>query len=452
MKLIKTRKISIGGLLLAAFSLRLILVLISNYHPDILNHVDWGNRFWQYGPKRFYEASVWSVSWPNQPSGSIYLFAAITKIYQWLFAALWQLNIRFSAFPSFIFPFLEAKLHIILLKIPFILADLGIGWLIYKMALKGKVGSKRANFAASLFLFNPALIYNSAIWGQTDSLINFLALLALWLIYKRNYFGGIFSFILSLYLKLSLIIWAPVFFLVIILRRDFKKAVFPALFSFLLIVIASLPFSGDRNPVSWIWYLYSNRVLARQGDMLSGNAFNLWTLLRGVDFSLKENILTFGVPAKAIGRVLASGSMIAIGFLFVLKDKKKQATRINNMLWAVTLISFSTFLFLTNMHERYLYPIFAPMAILVAMDKLKLKWYLALSLVSWLNLYNLWWYPNIPFLRRALQFRQFLLPRLLSLLIMVIFGVLFWQWKNSRGEKTAKIKNKDWQPVVQLRK
>ena len=420
-------------LFLLALILRLILIFISGYHPDVLNHIDWGKRFWQYGPTRFYEESVWGVSWPNQPPGTIYLFAAIAKLYQGLFSFLWWLNLRIPAFPSFIFPFLESRLHIVLLKLPFVLADLGIGWLIYWLVRDLTRDKRRALLGASLFLFNPALIYNSTIWGQTDSLINFLALLALWLIDKKRYFGGIFSFILSLYFKLSLIIWAPIFFLIIFLRGDFKRVVLPIILSFLLIIFASFPFSGDRNPASWLWYLYTNRVFARQGNMLSGNAFNLWTLIYGVDLSLKEGIAFLGFSAKLVGRAifLLLGLIICALYLKNSRENRNSPSIIHYSLFAILLISFAAFLFLTNMHERYLYPIFAPLAILVAIGRLKFRWYFLLSFIHWLNLYHLWWYPQVSWLRRILEGGRFFLARIFSLALIFIFGQLLVRYNRS---------------------
>ena len=85
-----------------AFLIRLFLIF-TRAHPDIGNHVDWGIKFWQYGPKNFYEQIFWGVSWPNQPVGSILLFAVMAKIYQFFFGVFWHLNLKIAIFPSFIF-------------------------------------------------------------------------------------------------------------------------------------------------------------------------------------------------------------------------------------------------------------------------------------------------------------------------------------------------------------
>lgn len=434
---IKNWHMSFGVLLVLAFVLRLVLIFLAGYHPDILNHVDWGNRFWLYGPRRFYESSIWGVSWPNQPPGSIYLFAVIAKIYHGLFAALWWLNLKVAVFPSFIFPFLEAKLHIILLKTPFIIADLGIGWLIYKVVHQLSANKSKALLGASLFLFNPALIYNSAIWGQTDSLINFLALLGLWWVYRRKYFWGILSFTLSLYFKLSLIIWLPAFFLLVPSWKFWRKILLSVVTAILIAALMSWPFVSHGNIFSWLWYLYTNRVLARQGSMLSGNAFNFWTLFYGIDLSLRENSRLYGMSAKMIGRVVGLAIITAVsGLSWIKAERKNKIFGMKDALWLVLLISFAAFLFLTNMHERYLYPVFAPLSILVAVGEVGLSWYIILALIHWLNLYNLWWYPHWQRLENILQMREFLLPRVLSLILILIFVRLCLFAYNKGNEKT----------------
>ena len=413
------KKNTLKKLLFFSFLLRLFLLLISSCHPDILNHLDWGERFWFYGAKNFYEGNFWGVSWPNQPIASIFLFALINKLYHLIFAALWWLNLNLSFFPSFIFPFLEQKLPIILFKLPFVLSDLGLGLLIYRISLHLTKQKTKALLAASLFLLNPVLIYNSSIWGQTDSLINFLTLFGLWQAYRGRYFKGLFAFALSLFFKLSLFIWSPILFLILLSQKKSKvKILFNIFLVFLVLLIFALPFVHHGNVLTWLWYLFTNRILARQGNMLSGNAFNLWTLIYGINLSLKENTTLFLFSAKTVGLTLSSLLLIPI---FAKTLKKIKSLDFTDYLFLCFFTSFTVFLFFTNMHERYLYPVFAPLAILTALKKSPLN----LSFVHLLNLYNLWYYPLFSPLKNLLEFQNFLLPRLLSALLLGIFAYTY---------------------------
>jgi len=303
--------------------------------------------------------------------------------------------------------------------------------LIYKIVLEMTKKKKAAILAAGLFLFNPALIYNSTIWGQTDSLVNFLALLGIYQFFKKKYFSGIFVFFLGFYFKISLIIWFPIAALIIWKNKNFKKIIIPLILNTLFFILISLPFVHHGNVFSWLWYLYTNRILSRQGNMLSGNAFNFWTLIYGIDFSLKESIAFFGVTARTFGRLLTAFFAL-IPTVFFVKKKRNDFT---DFLWLIILFSFASFLFLTNMHERYLYPIFAPLAILTAAGKINFKYYLILSLVHLLNLYNLWWYPKIGFLKAFLEFNNFLTARLFSLVLIFIFSSLLVSYNRANEKK-----------------
>lgn len=418
----KKFKISLTKLLVLALILRVILVFISSYHPDLPNHIDWGNRFLSYGSKNFYENSVWGVSWPNQPFGSMFLFASIAWLKNIIFNSLLFLNNTFPIFPSFIIPVLELKLHSWMVKLPFILADLGIGVLIYQMVKQ--FNPKKALLAASFFLFNPVLIYNSAIWGQTDPLINLLALSGLYLTFKKQYFWGIILFLSSFLFKLSLIIYLPIFDLLLIKQiKDWKKFVIPTLTFIIFIYFLAIPFAfGDKNPFEWIWYMYTNRVLSRQGSMLNGNAFNFWFILFGVDFS-KSEFTKFGpLTYQLWSRLIYILFLIPVCFKFL-----KSKLNIQNLLIALMLSGFGSFVFLTNMHERYLYPIFPILITLIFLpkSKFKIKSLVVLSIIHFINLYNLWFYPLIPVLKQLLITNNFLFCRFLSgILIIICFNFL----------------------------
>jgi len=419
----------ISNILIFSLIIRIILVIISGYHPDILNHIDWGIRFLSLGPEKFYENIFWGVSWPNQPFGSMLLFALCAIVKNSLFNSIEFINQSFSFFPSFIIPAIEQNLHIWLVKLPFILADLGIGYLIYKIVLKFKParpagGPKYAIVAASFFLFNPVLIYNSAIWGQTDSLINLLALSGFYLIFKKHYSPGVILFLSSFLFKLSLIIYLPIFGLLLLKRiKDWKKIIIPIIIFILLIFLLAIPFTfGDKTPFSWLWYMYTNRVLVRQGSMLNGNAFNLWGLIFSIDISKSEFGQLFSLSYQLISRILYIIFLIPVWLKFI-----RSKDTLTNLLLALMISAFGSFIFLTNMHERYLYPIFPLITALIFSSNsfIKKSHLIILSIIHFLNLYNLWFYPLIPPLKSILISSNFLFCRVLSvILILICFNYL----------------------------
>jgi len=85
------------------------------------------------------------------------------------------------------------------------------------------------------------------------------------------------------------------------------------------------------------------------------------------------------------------------------------------------LIALSSFMFLTNMHERYLYPAFPYLSILVGEGIISFGWYFVISFIHLLNLYNLWFYPRINFLINFLEFGGIVKIFSLTLLFLLFF-------------------------------
>lgn len=391
---------------------------LTDWHPDVGNHIDWGIRFWQYGPSQFYDKSQWSVSWPNQPFASMYLFAIIKVLKDLIYNFFWFLNTTIPIFPSKLIFVLEKSLHVWLLKLPFIAADLGLGLLIYRVVKS--INPSKALLAASFFLFNPATIYNSTVWGQTDSLINFLTLSGLYLIYQRRYLLGIFLFCFSFAFKLSLIIYLPILAILIFKRiSDHRSILIGFSISLIAFILLSLPFSFGHNPIFWIWHNFTTRVINQQGNMLNGNAFNFWFLFYGADLTKSDLTPFLFTSVRLFSRLFT----LLVLFPVLLKFFHQKLT-IVNLFYVCFLVALTSFLFLSNMHERYLYPIFPLISVLIfTSSTISLSLGLFLTLVHFLNLYNLWFYPDIPILKNILIFQNFALGKIFSLILIGIFIV-----------------------------
>jgi len=345
------------------------------------------------------------------------LFASMAFLKNIIFDFILFLNNTFTFFPSFIIPFIEANIHGWAVKIPFILSDIGLAFLIYKIVQEFK--PKLAYLAACLFLFNPSLIYNSTIWGQTDSLINFLAIAGIYLTFKKKYFWGIFLFLSGFLFKLSLIIYIPIFGLMLLKRiKDWKSFILPIISFFIFILLLAIPFKLEGfNPLQWLWYMYTNRVLVRQGSMLNGNAFNLWFLLFGLDFSKSEFTRFLGLTYQFWSRLLLFVFLLPVCIKFI-----KSKLTLTSLFTALLLTAFGSFIFLTNMHERYLYPIFPVLSVLIFLPnpKFNIKSIVVLSIIHLINLYNLWFYPLFTPFKELLITSNFIFCRILSFILIII--------------------------------
>lgn len=414
-------------ILLLALVFRLLLSF-GPYHPDLGNHLDWGIKFWEIGPHKFYENLFWQVSWPNQPPGTMYLFAGLQKVYEGIFSVIWWLNLKIPAFPSGLVPFLEDKLYVSLVKLPSIFSDLGIAFLIYRF-LKEFKNKKIGTLAAGIFLFNPVIWYNSSVWGQTDAIINFLVLLSFYFLWRKKIFPGVFFFFLSLYFKGSLLIFLPVF-LIFFWKSEpvwWKRVVYlisqPVIFAYL-----SWPFVRWMSPLPWMYHLYRDRIFGHQGNMLTANAFNLWAFIFGVDFSRDDLGVFLSLTYKKWGMITVGLFVIPVFLRLVIKK-----IDLGTIFASLAIIAFSCFVFMTNMHERYLYPVFPYLTILIFVFS-SLKWfYWVLSGIFLLNLYHLWFVPNSSIL--PLVYTPFSV-KLFSLVNIGLFFYLFcFFFRNFRPKK-----------------
>lgn len=411
--------------------LRIVLAPLV-WHPDVRNHVDWGERFWEYGANNFYQANVWDYTWPNQPPGTIYLFAFSRMLFEGLWSVLWYLNTTIPVFPSTIISYFELNLYPAVVKLPAILADLGIAWLIIKFLVGLGYNKKKfsifnfqfsiPSLAAALFLFNPVIWYNSAVWGQYDAVINFLVLFSFYHLLKKRLTLAFILFALSLYIKLSLAIFLPIFAIVAIFQKySFLQYVKSCVLSIFLIGIITIPFSNSE-PFTWLYYLYKDKVLTQQLHVITANAFNFWGALTGLE-EVPNTGKFAGLTIGTWGGILFALTYIPILFMVYKKHDMK------TVIIALALTAFSSFMLLTNMHERYLYPLFAPFTILAVVNR-QILLYVIISLISFLNMYNLWWVPRIERVIDLFTMNEKIVPRIFSVILTMLFFVYYWKGIN----------------------
>lgn len=399
-----------------AFLFRAALAFLV-WHPDVNNHVDWGIRFWDYGPAKFYSANVWSFTWPNQPPGTMYLFAGVRKLFEFVFSIFWFINIKVPLFPSNIMYYLETNLYPALLKLPSILADLGIAYIIYKF-LEGIDKKKLGVLGAVIFLANPVVWYNSAVWGQTDAVVNFFAILAFYLLLRRKLTIAAVALAFSFYIKASLLIFLPIFLIVAIKQKHKIVEIVKALsLPLILVGILTLPFS-QGDPFGWLYKIFTEKVFTQQLQVITANAFNIWASLTGIHE--QPHTLLLGPLSYKTWGTLLFGLTLVPTLYFVWKKQN-----LKRVFWALSIVSFSSFMLLTNMHERYLYPFFPVFTIIAVYDMKLLPVYWGISGIHLINLYNFWWTPKIQPVMDLLSAGNRVAPRILGLINLGFFVSVF---------------------------
>jgi dolichyl-phosphate-mannose-protein mannosyltransferase len=259
----------------------------------------------------------------------------------------------------------------LLYKLPAIISDILTGGVIY-LILRKYVKEKIALISASLYIFNPAILANSTLWGQVDSLTALFSLLSIWL-------AGINPFVSSMALAIGTSIkpqaaLAAGVILFIIWRDkwEWKKILGYGLLGSIVFILIFIPFAQDKNLILFVY----ERILAtlNQYPYSSINAFNFWGLLG------------FWKPE---GNGIFSANLVGVSFTLILylvaflklKDKKLSQYKLAAILF------LASFLFFSRMHERHMLFAFTPLTIISALHPFLWIPYIGLSLTYIANLY-----------------------------------------------------------------
>lgn len=335
-------KNSIRFLISGALLLRLLAAVLSEgFGTDIACFAAWADRIYQVHPAAFYSPEIFT----DYPPGYMYVL--------WLLGAVKHLfHLEQYSVP-----------HLLLLKLPAILCDMACGLLLYRQALK-KHTESHAFFLCLAYLFNPAVILNSSVWGQVDSILALIvALMCLYLVQGRMYAAYI-AFGTGILIKPHTLLFAPVLlagFLDHVVFREIpgtagKDAARIAVLRIRRIghsclqgvtvlcgmVILCLPF-GLKN----VWNQYFNTVSSY--PYAAVNACNFWGLWGLNWVSQDETFL--GIPCRVLGWGALFAAVACVLFLSLRNRKQK-----DKYPFLAALMICTAFLFSVRMHERYLYP------------------------------------------------------------------------------------------------
>lgn len=397
-------------IIFCALLLRLLIAPLT-YHGDVFDSLNWGKDLYQKGLVGFYFRDIPDAGPPNYPPGFYYLLLANQYLYQGVKNLLWKININFPPFPSNLFIYFESdKGRIFFNKLPAIFSDLGIGYLIYLFVSQLK-DKKTGLVSASFFLFSPPNWYNSTVWGQTEPLFALPLLGSFYAIYRKRYILAPLCFTISFLIKPTCLLTLPIFFLWWIKETRKSDILKGVILSLVLFYLVHLPYKPTVT-LSWILNLYRYGIREVLGYLVA-NAFNFWAFIFGFEPRL-DNIEMLGISAYKWGLIIFGGFVIY--FLYKLpraKDprysrslnKIKRVKDAKIYLSAAALLTFSGFLFLTRIHERYFYLTLLTLAPLLGLDERIKKVFIILSGVHLVNLYHFWWIPRIDFLVKFFSVR-----------------------------------------------
>ncbi len=405
----------IGGLLAAGLALRIIIAYLlpgSGFGVDLNAFQFWAADLAAHGPLGFYTRGFFADYTP----GYLYIL--------WLVGIVGQVAGGIGD----------------LIKVPAIVADLAIGWLIWRMILDLGASNRRALIGAALFVFNPISWFDSTVWGQVDSVGVVFLLLGLREIWRDRPERSAVYAVIAAIIKPQLGILVPIVAVVVIRRyyldsRGRRAAVAAAAAVPDEIGAAAATDEADppidaaparaswteqeRGPIRVLTTALTGLLtatllclpfgmtvidLVRQiGSTAAGypyltvNAYNPWALItqnsgglaatgqwiRDVTGPTAADVgVYFGpIPALVVGTILL---LVAIAIVSVVVARWPDRLTV---LVGLTVLAVAFFVLPTRVHERYLFPFFALAAILAAFASRWLIAYVVLSVTTFLNLY-----------------------------------------------------------------
>ncbi len=417
---------------MAALIFRLVISPLG-FHVDILSLAGWGQWIFEHGTKGFYENSIWIYSWPTQPP-----FASlICGFDNWFYITLLEtfrdmsnLIVQYHLAPGhmrWFFTFTKwfdtAKTsseavfstgYLVTVKLPAIAADIGIAALIYKIA-KNIKGIKYPAIWPAIYLFSPFSFYISAFWGQYDQLA-FLPLLIAFLLESGKKLGWLtpFLMVLSITVKPTGLILIPLFaYLYIKNNHPARDFVIGGLLIVLFYFFTTQAFT-NQNIFAFSKDVLYGRIFFKAAPRLSANAFNFWRIFIHTGSESTDFKLLF-IPAY----ICSWGSYILFNVLAIRKIKK---INVENVATAIFVVGSGSFLFMTGMLDRYFFAGIVSGLIAVMYNRKLFVYWLILSLIFAVNLYNQSWFPEfLNPLREFLLWQDFLVTKILSVINILIF-------------------------------
>lgn len=361
----KREVLTLAILLLAAFTVRLLLFPLQGYANDMGTFSYWFNTAASQGIRPFYTYVLENVGWVDYPPFNVYIFYA--------FGSLGRV---FSSVDMSFF-----------VKLAPTLFDVATSGVIY-LFLRKYLSQKQTLIATALYAFNPAIIYNVAVWGQFDAIYTFFLLISMLLALKRKPEMSAVVFGIALLTKPQGIALLPLI-AVLIFKKDGIKRLLTSTAAFVAtIFIVILPFEWS-NPVTFLSDIYFGAYGGY--EFTSINAFNIWALygLWIADGAL--NIVGWGLFAAFAG------------FAMFVLHRRYHVSGDNLAIYAGFMLLFAFFMLPTRIHERYLFPVIVMLVLLVPFVKKARLLYVALTGTLLVNqAYVLYWLNE--YIRRGLNY------------------------------------------------
>ncbi len=332
------------GLLGLSLLAHLLLVPARGWERDLYWFATWMRTSLEAGA-----AHVADKVWCDYPPGYIYLLETV--------GFLWKLFTRGDLPPD------SSLAMRFLLKLLPITADLSGAWALYRIALP-RLGRISALLVLSGYAFNPAMIFNSALWGQADSVLSLLLILSFWALCSRRSAAAFALLAAAILVKFQAVVLLPVFLLGALslqgpegIRAAYRGSGWTSL-------ALLLPFFWAQRVETVIQRAFE--AVGRY-PFISMNAHNVWWLVGRESSPRTSDAMRIGnafLTYHTIGfAMFALASLLVLCKLWSgLRGPRAEKEAVIAEAAALQVLAF--YLFPTEMHERYIVPALVFLAVL----------------------------------------------------------------------------------------
>lgn len=390
--------------LAVSLAIRVLLFPLKGYPIDSGDYASWFNTAVTQGIRPFYSVA----GFVDYPPFNVYIF--------WFFGSIAH--------------GLGVSVESMIKWVPNIF-DLATAVVIFFFARR-QASFKVALLSTALYTFNPAVIYNAAVWGQYDAIYTLFLVLALVLALKSKPEFSAAAFALAVLTKPQAIALVPLIILLIFKKYGVKRLL-TSVFAFAAVVfIVILPFQWtNNNPISFLSGIYFG---AYGGYAFTSiNAFNLWAL--------------YGMWISDGGLFIVGWALFGAAAAFTLYVVHKRFGVSGDYLavFAAFMLLFSFFMLPTRIHERYMFPAISMLALMFPLLKKTRPLYVALTATLFVNeayvLYGLnASYPSAP--PNLTGDPVVVVVSVINLLMLVYASILMWYELKGRSWLTAKLPQK----------
>lgn len=326
---------------LLSLIVRAILIPAQGHVTDVATFEAWMRTLAQDGPKAFYT----NAGFVDYPPGYMLVL--------WIVGLVYHATAAYGDFTG------DAMR--VFVKIPAVICDIGIGYLIYLIARRSWPVAG-AIVAMAVFSLNPASWLVSAYWGQADSVAAIFLIWAIYLAVTRRFEWAWLMIAFAVLIKPQPLVVAPMLLIyqIRVQGLTWRLVAIPVI-GFLVAYLGSLPFAPVSDPygvIAWLIDRYHAGVTVYPYN--SVNALNLYSINRDFYQPDDQPIQFFGLslgPQYAWGMGIFFALLCAVGWRLwrTLGGTDDEDARDLTFFTACFVVALGFYMVCTRQHERYMF-------------------------------------------------------------------------------------------------